>query len=219
MPSMLFKISFFMFLLINLSGCIATTTLISSIKSINTISSLHSASTVSTDRRSIGEIIDNQYNKIKVYGAINSVLSDHKGYDINFNIYNKKILLTGYVNDELIKTAIHNSLQAIRHIDSVENEIIVGNKSSAVNGIIDSSITFKIKARTIDSPTFSQRQLNIHTESGTVYVMGRLHSFEVNELLDLVIGISGVKDIKYFITNEAAPSELFTHNNYKKLYL
>jgi len=67
----------------------------------STASTFQSIQSISTDKRTIGEIIDNKLSKIKVSNIIERVAGS--GNDVEFVVFNKRVLLTGSVISKSIR--------------------------------------------------------------------------------------------------------------------
>ncbi|KAA0446042.1 MAG: BON domain-containing protein [Candidatus Thioglobus sp.] len=158
-------------------------------------SAISTAVVVSNDRRSAGEIIDD--NSIK-FSLLNWGGEDKKleNANLNFNIYNKKVLITGEVPDADTLNYINKQapLQDFK-IKDIVNEARIGKNSSLFSRAKDATITAKIKISFYDQEVFNPLHVEVTTENNAAYLMGALTQREANKAAEIASKIIGVKRV------------------------
>jgi len=200
------------------SGCGGLSSVVGIAKNVSTVSTIHTIATISDDRRSFGQIFDDGVIGLKVSNSIQDTLNGMGVFDVNSRIYNNKLLLTGDVSSEKIKSDIEKNLWEIRHVNSIENELVVGRDYSAFNLAFDSTITLDIKTSLLNSDDSIFNQVDIHTHYGVVYVLGRLTKYELDKVIDASISSHSINGLRYFVINEDNPSQTLTADSYRKFY-
>ena len=173
--------------------------------------------TMSNDRRTMGEIIDDKTLYINL-GNIVSKDSALDGSHINFNIYDKSILMTGEVSsdelkdylDELVKMQVPNP-------DKLINEVVVMPNSSYLSRAKDAVISVQIEALFIDQEVFHPTHISVRTEAGAVYLMGSVTKREAEHATNIASRAKNVKKVvKLFNYLLERPAEEIKRDNKKK---
>lgn len=146
-----------------------------------------------SDRRTLGAQTDDKTIAMKAEMRMPSVTKD-KGH-VNVNSYNRKVLVTGEVEDEAMKAAVDAHVRAVPGVDNVINELEVAPMSTYSSRSADSLVTTKVKASLVDMKTISANSFKVVTERGTVYLMGRVTEREGQVAADVARGVSGVKKV------------------------
>lgn len=146
-----------------------------------------------SDRRTLGAQTDDKAIALKAEMRMPSVTKD-EGH-VNVNSYNRKVLLTGEVKDEAMKTAVENHVRAVDGVQNVINELEVAPLSTYTSRSADALVTTKVKASLVDMKTISANSFKVVTERGTVYLMGRVTEREGQVAADVARGVSGVKKV------------------------
>ena len=173
--------------------------------------------TMSNDRRTMGEIIDDKTLYINL-GNIVSKDSALDGSHINFNIYDKSILMTGEVSsdelkdylDELVKMQVPNP-------DKLINEVVVMPNSSYLSRAKDAVISVQIEALFIDQEVFHPTHISVRTEAGAVYLMGSVTKREAEHATNIASRAKNVKKVvKLFNYLLERPAEEIERDNKKR---
>jgi osmotically-inducible protein OsmY len=143
-----------------------------------------------SDRRTIGAQTEDKGIVFKAGNRIGNLIGD--GGHVNINSYNRKVLLTGEVQDEKMKAAVERETAAIEGVVSVVNELEVSGTSSITSRTSDTIITGKVKASLVDAKDISANLYKVVTERGTVYLMGRVTQREGRIAGEIASGVSGV---------------------------
>jgi osmotically-inducible protein OsmY len=114
---------------------------------------------------------------------------------VNVSSYNRKVLLTGEVQNEAMKATAEREVKAIDNVVSVSDELTVAGPASYTSRSNDALITGKVKASLVDKKTVSASSFKVVTERGTVYLMGLVTPREGNIAADVAQGVSGVQRV------------------------
>jgi len=201
-----------------LSALLLSSTILSSCSPIvQGAAAVTTVATMSNDRRTMGEIIDDKTLYINL-GNIVSKDSALDGSHINFNIYNKSILMTGEVSsdelkdylDELVKMQVPNPGKLI-------NEVVVMPNSSYLSRAKDAVISVQIEALFIDQEVFHPTHISVRTEAGAVYLMGSVTKREAEHATNIASRAKNVKKVvKLFNYLLERPAEEIERDNKKR---
>ena len=125
-----------------------------------------------TDRRTIGAQADDAAIVLKGEGRASKITGDLGRVAVTS--FNHRVLLTGEVKDEKMKTEVEQQIVTIDSVKSVENDLVVAPVSSMGARSNDALITGKVKAAIIDTKDLYVSAFKIHTDRGVVYLMGRV---------------------------------------------
>lgn len=199
------KIALLTFLIANaslLTGCLPA------IQSASTVST---AITVTNDRRSAGEVLDDRTIAFRLFAwpSTDAVLEDAH---LNFMVYDKTVLITGEAPSSSVRS--YASKQAALQdgkIKQVFNEISVGPNSSLLSRAKDSAITVQIEALFHDQEVFHPTHVRVMTENQTVYLMGAVTKREADKAVKVASKAKGAKKVvklfNYLKTRPAAEIE------------
>lgn len=150
-----------------------------------------------TDRRTFGAQTEDKAILLKGETRVANLIGD-RGH-VNVTSFNRKVLLTGEVQDEGLKSAVEREVSVIEGVESVINELEVMGNSSFTSRSNDSLITGKVKASFVDSKELYANSIKVVTERGIVYLMGRVTQREGQLAADIASGVGGVaKVVKVF---------------------
>lgn len=146
----------------------------------------------STDRRTFGAQTEDK--SIAVKGEVRA--SNIPGaLHVNVNSYNRKVLLTGEVQDEQVKAAVEREIGAIEGVQTVFNELEVAGSSNFSSRSNDTLLTGKVKASLVDTPDINANTFKVVTERSVVYLMGRVTEREGRIAGEVARGVSGVRKV------------------------
>jgi len=192
------KIILSVFLIANtllLTGCIITT------------STIGTAISVSNDRRTVGEVLDDKMLMFKLFNLSGNDKSLNDSH-LNFMVYNQSVLVTGEVpNQNLSSLVIQKIQQQGYRIDQTFNELTIGPNTGLLNRAKDTAITLQIEALFLDQEVFHPMHVRVMTENQTVYLMGAVTQREADKAVSIIASAKGVKKIvKYFTYIKTRPA-------------
>jgi len=164
--------------------------------------------TVAHDRRSTGTIIDDNTLEVKVHATIadNKLLADNS--NVSVTGYNGTILLTGEAYDDNIRQQITAAAKSVHGVKRVENQLVVGRRSTFMERTYDSKQTAKVKAALLDIklPGFDPTRVKVVTEHGYTYLLGIVSQEEAEAAASVASRVSGVKGVVTMFEISGNPS-------------
>jgi osmotically-inducible protein OsmY len=145
------------------------------------------------DRRTLGAQTDDKAITLKAETHIPALIGE-AGH-VNIASFNRKVLLTGEVRNEDIKTLVERDTANIQGVQSVVNELEIADRSNYTSRGNDALLTGKVKASFIDTKELSATAIKVVTERETVYLMGRVTQLEGQRAAEVARGVTGVKRI------------------------
>jgi osmotically-inducible protein OsmY len=145
------------------------------------------------DRRSVGTQTEDETIEWKSSARVREKFGDK--VHLNFTSYNRKVLITGEVPSDEIKSEVEQLIIAVPNVQSAYNEIIIGPISSYVDRSNDSFITTKVKSRSVDNGKFNPIHAKVVSEAGTVFLMGMLTQVEADAAISVARTTAGVRKV------------------------
>lgn len=147
-----------------------------------------------TDRRTLGAQTDDTAIKLKGEGRALKITGDQGRVAVTS--FNHKVLLTGEVKDEKMKTEVEQQVASIDGVVSIENDLTVAPVSTLGARSNDALITGKVKAAIIDTKDLYVSAFKVHTDRGVVYLMGRVTQREAKMAAEVARNAaSGIKKV------------------------
>lgn len=150
---------------------------------------------MATDRRSIGNQIDDQSIELEAYNEItkNKSLSDNT--NLHVISVNGSVLVIGqapntYIRDQAIK--IINNIDGVVRI---HNQIRIGNLTSVATQTNDVWLTSKVKSALFSSDEVNGNTIKVITENAEVFLMGLVTQKEAESAINITRNISGVNRV------------------------
>ena len=173
--------------------------------------------TMANDRRTIGEILDDK----TLYINLGSIVSKDPLLDnahINFNVYNKSVLITGEVPNDDLKDYLEELVQTkAPKTNQLINEVAVMPNSSYLTRAKDGVISLQIEALFLDQEVFHPAHISILTERGAVYLMGSVTKREAEHATNIASKAKNVKKVvKLFNYLMVRPAEEIERDNKKR---
>ena len=173
--------------------------------------------TMSNDRRTIGEILDDK----TLYIELGNLVADDTMLDdshINFNVYNQSVLMTGEAPDINTRDYLESIvISKSPKIKQLVNEVDVMPKSSYLNRARDGVITVQVETLFFDQEVFHPSHVSVLTEKGVVYLMGSVTKREAEHATNIASKAKNVKKVvKLFNYLLARPSKEVERDNKKK---
>jgi len=148
---------------------------------------------VATDRRTAGAQLEDEAIELKAASAVRRELGER--VHLNVTSFNRKVLLTGEARSAADKERAEKLAQSQENVQSVVNDLSIGAPSSVTQRTKDVVISSQAKAAFIDAKDLQVNAFKVVTESGAVYLMGRVTSREAKRATDIVRGIAGVTKV------------------------
>ena len=173
--------------------------------------------TMANDRRSMGEILDDK----ALYMDLSSLVNKDPMLDdahINFNVFNKSVLMTGEAPDDDLKNYLEEQVKRKAPLmKQLINEVEVMPNSSYLSRAKDGVISVQIEALFLDQEVFHPRHVSVLTERATVYLMGSVTKREAEHATNVASKAKNVnKVVKLFNYLLVRPAEEIERDNKKK---
>ena len=174
--------------------------------------------TMSNDRRSMGEIIDdkNLYTNLVNIVRKDPILEDSH---ISFEVYDDSVLMTGETPSADLKNHLENTIKInAKKMKQLINEVAVMKNSSYLERAKDGVITVQIETLFLNQEVFHPTHIRIHTQRGTVYLMGAVTKREAEHATNIASKAKNVKKVvKLFNYLLVRPAEEIERDNQKKI--
>jgi len=195
-----------------LSALLISSTILSScVPIVQGAAAVTTVATMSNDRRTMGEILDDKtlYMNLGNIVSKDSMLEDTH---INFNVYNKSVLMVGEVPTDDLKNYLEETVKKrAPKMSQLINEVAVMPNSSYLNRARDGVISVQIEALFLDQEVFHPAHVSVLTERGTVYLMGSVTKREAEQATNVASKAKNVKQVvklfNYLATRPAAEIE------------
>ena len=173
--------------------------------------------TMSNDRRTMGEILDDKTLYIDLGNLVVKDLMLEDAH-INFNVYNQAVLMTGEApNDNVIDYLESIVKSKSAKISQLINEVEVMPKSSYLDRAKDSVITVQIETLFLDQEVFHPSHVSVLTERKVVYLMGAVTKREAEHATNIASRAKNVnKVVKLFNYLLVRPAKEIEKDNKKR---
>jgi osmotically-inducible protein OsmY len=146
-----------------------------------------------TDRRTFGAQTEDKAIALKGETRVANLLGS-AGH-VSINSFNRRVLLTGEVPSETMKTEVEREIADIAGVQSIVNDLVVAPPSSFTSRSNDTLLTGKVKASLVDAQDISAHTYKVVTERATVYLMGRVTQREGTRAAEIARGVAGVQKV------------------------
>jgi osmotically-inducible protein OsmY len=149
---------------------------------------------VATDRRSTGAQLDDKTIQVRVANELRDAL---KGSDIHINVnsYERRVLLTGEVASEAVKTQAGSVAARSKDVRLVNNELIVAPPSTFGERTDDNALGTRVRAAFVNTREIAFNSIDIVTERRTIYLMGAVTQKEADVAAHVASRVPGVKQV------------------------
>jgi len=201
-----------------LSALIIASTILSSCAPIvQGAAAVTTVATMSNDRRTMGEILDDK----TLYMTLGNIVSKDVLLDdahINFNVYNKSVLMTGEAETDDLKNYLEEMVtKKAPKMNQLINEVAIMPNSSYLARAKDGIISVQIEALFLDQEVFHPAHVSVLTERGIVYLMGSVTKREAEQATNVASKAKNVKQVvKLFNYLMVRPAEEIERDNKKK---
>ena len=184
MHSKSIKLVALIFTLAVLQGCAAVT-----------VVAITAGASMATDRRSIGNQIDDQSIEIAAYNEItkNKSLSDNT--NLHIISVNGSVLIIGQAPTTFLKDQAIKIVNEIEGVVRIHNQIRVGNKTSVTTQTNDAWLTSKVKTALFSNDEVNGKDIKVITENAEVFLMGIVSKKEADVAVNVTRNISGVNRV------------------------
>lgn len=146
-------------------------------------------------KRTLGTVWDDQMVESRGKSNIRAAHEKLKKAHINITSFNGMVLLTGQVESDEIKSTAAASINDLRKVRIVHNELEVAGPTSMMARTNDSWLTGKVKAALLSSSDTEGGRIKVVTENSVVYLMGLLTRSEAEAAVEKTRKVFGVQKI------------------------
>lgn len=153
------------------------------------------------DRRTVGIQVEDEAIELRSESGLKGILP--KNTNVKVSSYNRMVLMTGQVNSENERAQAERFVKSQDNVKSVVNDLVVAPETTLTQRAKDRVISAEIRAILLGTKDIHASAVHVVTQSGVVYLMGRLTELEGNRVSQLVSTsqISGIqKVVKVFDT-------------------
>lgn len=179
-----FKLGTLVLILSVLQGCAAVA-----------VVAVTTGASMATDRRSIGNQIDDQSIEVEAYNEITKNKSLNEKTNLHIISVNGSVLIIGqapttYLRDQAIKI-----INDINGVVRIHNQIRIGNLTSITTQTNDVWLTSKVKSALFSSDEVNGNTIKVITENAEVFLMGLVTKKEADTAISITRNISGVSRV------------------------
>ena len=146
-------------------------------------------------KRTWGSFIDDSAIETKAKVNLEKASPELANAHISVISFNAVVLLVGQVPNQQAKSLATRTIQKIRKVRRVHNELTVSGASNALVRSSDSWLTTKTKTRMWFTPGIQSGRIKVVSENGVVYLMGLVSRAEADRVVSEVQGSYGVQKI------------------------
>lgn len=153
------------------------------------------SASMATDRRSIGNQIDDQTIEVEAYNEIkkNESLSDNT--NLSIISLNGSVLVIGQAPNTYLRDQAIKIINNINGVVRIHNQVRIGNLTSITTKSNDVWLTSKVKSALFASDEISGRRIKVITENAEVFLMGLVTKKEADTAVNITRNISGVSRV------------------------
>lgn len=145
---------------------------------------------VVTDRRTVGTQTEDRGIQIKALAQLGRNLPNTS--HINVAVFNRHVLMTGEVQNILLKQKAEMIVGSISNVNSIINELAVQPASSFLSRTNDAYLEVCVKTALIAEKYISANNFKVVSERGFVYLMGLVTMKEANIAAAVTSQVPGV---------------------------
>jgi osmotically-inducible protein OsmY len=146
----------------------------------------------SADPRSIGTQLDDTNNALSIGNHINKIAGIQAASNIDIEVFNRQLLLTGQVVDASWVKAIDEVVAKNTYIEKAHNQIRVAPLADAKQQAKDIIIANTIRAKLFADERVSTTNMNVIVNNSEVFLMGLVTNQEATIAVDIARNVNNV---------------------------
>jgi osmotically-inducible protein OsmY len=162
---------------------------------VATVVAITTGASMATDRRSVGNQIDDQSIEFSAHNE----LAKQKSLTDNTNLHivsvNASVLIVGQAPNTYLRDLAVKTVTQVKGINQVHNQIRIGSTTSITTQTNDIWLTSKVKSALFASDKINGKDIKVITENGEVFLLGLVTKEEANTAIDITRNISGVSRV------------------------
>lgn len=168
------KLLYYVILLITFNACSPIGPITSAVGTVGN---------ASISEKGLTKTVEDTYTKSKILAKISTIKIKNLT-NVEVNVAFGKVLLTGYVNDQVNRLKVVNSVWNIDGVKEVFNEINIGNPPTFSQRTDDMIFQTKIQSRLLFKSGINSSNYHIDVVKGNVYVIGFADNLEEKTLVE-----------------------------------
>ncbi len=158
---------------------------------------------VATDRRSTGAQLDDKTIQSRVANELSTAL---RGNDVHINVnsFERRVLLTGEVPNDTIKTQAGEIAARSKDVRLVNNELVVARPSTFGERTDDNTLGARVRAAFVNTREIAFNSVDIVTERKIIYLMGAVTQKEADVAAHVASRVPGVQQVVKLFDIESA---------------
>lgn len=149
---------------------------------------------MAADRRTSGAQLEDEGIELRASSRVRNNPVAERAH-VNITSYNRQVLITGEAANAQDRQQVEQIVRSVDNISSVVNDLQIGFISSLSTRSNDALISGRVKASILDSRDLFLKAFKVFTESGTVYLMGRVTQREADRATEVARSIPGVQKV------------------------
>ncbi|GAB2796010.1 BON domain-containing protein [Halomonas shantousis] len=145
--------------------------------------------------RTLGMQVEDESIESKVYNNLVQTDARFRDARINVDSYNGRVLLTGQVASEELKTRAGEIAEQVRMVRQVYNELAVSANAPVGQRMTDTWITTRVKTQLASDENIDSGRIKVVTENSTVYLMGMVSHQEAERVVNAASQVGGIQRI------------------------
>lgn len=150
---------------------------------------------MATDRRSIGNQIDDQSIELEAYNEITKNKSLNDNTNLHIVSLNGSVLVIGQAPNTYLKDQAISIINDIDGVAKIHNQIRIGNITSITTQTNDVWLTSKVKTALFSNDEINGNDIKVVTENAEVFLMGLVSKKEADAAIEITRNISGVNRV------------------------
>jgi len=180
----LVKLSSLLLIISFLQGC-----------AVATVVAITAGASMATDRRSIGNQIDDQSIEVEAYNELTKNKSLNDNTNLHIISVNGSVLMIGQAPTAHLRDQATKIVNEIKGVVRIHNQIRIGNLTSVTTQTNDVWLTSKVKTALFSSDEVNGNNIKVITENAEVFLMGIVSKKEADAAVNVTRNISGVNRV------------------------
>ena len=179
---MLLRMVLALTLILSLSNCTAI--------ALGSIAAVTAGS--ASDPRTIGTQIDDRTNSLSVANAFSNIEGYSEQTNIDIDVYNRQLLLTGQVTNANLIRQIITTAQNNAYLTKIHNQLRVSPLANASTQAKDIIIANTIRAKLLAHNDVNLTAVKVIVNSGEVFLMGLVNNSQATLAVDIARNVQNV---------------------------
>jgi osmotically-inducible protein OsmY len=162
---------------------------------VATVVAITAGANMATDRRSIGNQIDDKSIELEAYNEITKNKSLNDNTNLHIISVNGSVLIIGQAPNTYLRDQALKIVNEIENVVRIHNQIRIGNTTSVTTQTNDVWLTSKVKTALFSSEEVNGKNIKVITENAEVFLMGIVSKKEADIAVNITRNISGVNRV------------------------